>query len=76
MPPITSPREDNPADANPGGYSSATTDALIAEGRVAVTPEARAAIYAQLDAALDTDLPAWPIWYDTDLAAHLGPRAG
>jgi peptide/nickel transport system substrate-binding protein len=61
--------EENPADANPGGYASETVDGLLAQARVMVAPAARADLYAQVDAALDADLPAWPIWYDTALAA-------
>jgi ABC-type transport system substrate-binding protein len=61
--------EENPADANPGGYASETVDGLLAQARVMVAPAARADLYRQVDTALDTDLPAWPIWYDTALAA-------
>jgi ABC-type transport system substrate-binding protein len=61
--------EDNPADANPGGYTSETVDGLLAQARVMVAPSTRADLYEQVDGALDADLPAWPIWYDTALAA-------
>ena len=61
--------ESNPADANPGGYSSADADALIAEARAATTQAARAAVYARLDATLDADQPAWPVWFDAAAAA-------
>jgi len=56
--------ESNPADANPGGYSSAAADALIAEARAATTLAARAEIYGRLGATLDADQPAWPVWFD------------
>lgn len=61
--------EDNPADANPGGYVSETVDGLLAQARVMIASTARADLYRQVDAALDADVPAWPIWYDTALAA-------
>ena len=60
--------ESNPADANPGGYSSATADALIAEARAAITEAARAEVYGRLDATLDADQPAWPVWFDAAAA--------
>jgi ABC-type oligopeptide transport system substrate-binding subunit len=60
--------EENPADANPGGFSSELVDALIAEGRVASTQSARAEVYARLDAALDAAVPAWPVWFETAVA--------
>jgi peptide/nickel transport system substrate-binding protein len=61
--------EENPADANPGGYQSAAADALIASARTATSQEERAAAYAQVRTLLDTDVPAWSIWYDTARAA-------
>jgi ABC-type transport system substrate-binding protein len=61
--------EDNPADANPGGYQSEAADVLIASARTAPTQVERAADYAELRTLLDEDLPAWPIWYDTSRAA-------
>ncbi len=61
--------EENPADANPGGYASTAVDALLAEARALSTQSLRADRYASVDAALDADLPAWPIWYDTGFAA-------
>ena len=37
-------------------------------GREASTEELRTGLYGRLDAALDLDQPAWPIWYDTAVA--------
>jgi ABC-type transport system substrate-binding protein len=61
--------EEDPADANPGGYRSEAVDALIAEGRRATTVDLRGEVYRRLAALLDADVPAWPIWYDTAAAA-------
>lgn len=69
----------NPADANPGGYSSSQADALIAAARQQVDLPARAATYAQLQAVLAADVPYWPIWYDptaTAVATRVRTPAG
>lgn len=60
---------DNPADANPGGFTSARIDALIEAGRAGATQAARVASYATLQAALDEEVPLWPLWYDAAWAA-------
>ena len=60
---------DNPADANPGGYSSVAADRMIAAGRLTTDRAARQQAYAQVQAVIASDLPAWPIWYDTAWSA-------
>lgn len=59
----------NPADANPGGYASAEADGFIKQARQKSDPKARADLYAKLQQLLATDVPAWPIWYDTEASA-------
>jgi peptide/nickel transport system substrate-binding protein len=60
---------DNPGDANPGGYSSATVDRLLAEARATADQEARADLYAEMAEQLVTDPPSLPLWYDPAFAA-------
>jgi ABC-type transport system substrate-binding protein len=60
---------DNPADANPGGYSSQEADRFIQSGRELADLDARRAAYGQLADVLARDVPAWPVWYDTAFSA-------
>ncbi len=60
---------DNTADANPGGYSSAGADRLIAQARLTLDQGARKGLYGQLEDQLAKDIPAWPIWYDQGWSA-------
>ena len=57
--------EDNAADANAGGFTSALADHLIAQARGTLDEEARRAAYAELQGLLEDDVPYWPLWYDS-----------
>ncbi len=60
---------DQEVDANPGGYRSADADELIRQARETTDQAARADLYARLQVVLDREVPAWPIWYDTEWSA-------
>jgi peptide/nickel transport system substrate-binding protein len=60
---------DNTADANPGGYASSDADRLIGLARRTLDQTARKALYGQLQGLLNSDVPAWPIWYDLGWSA-------
>jgi ABC-type transport system substrate-binding protein len=60
---------DNPGDANAGGWASTEADRLLAEARAAVALEERATLYAGLEQLLATELPAYPLWYETGYSA-------
>jgi len=61
--------EDNAADANPSGFTSALTDDRVEHARATVAEAERAADYATVQEQLDGDIPYWPLWYDTSIAA-------
>ena len=49
--------------------SSAVADQLIRQARETTDTAVRADLYGRLQDVLDRDVPAWPIWYDTDWSA-------
>ncbi len=59
----------DPGDANPGGFTSTTVDGLLAQARASADLTARAATYAQVEAALAETPPSYPIWYDLGYSA-------
>jgi ABC-type transport system substrate-binding protein len=61
--------EENQADANPSGFTSALADFHIDDARQTIDLAARADDYASVQGLLDEDIPYWPLWYDTSLAA-------
>ncbi len=60
---------DQEVDANPGGFHSTEADKLIREARRTTARAARTGLYGRLQDVLDTSVPTWPIWYDTEWAA-------
>lgn len=61
--------EENRADANPSGFTSALADHLIASARETLDEAERAEAYAGVQQLLDDDVPYWPLWYDAAVAA-------
>ena len=62
--------EENPADANPGGYDRLGVDDLLARARARdADPAERAALYADLGSRFADDPPSVPIWYDPAYSA-------
>ena len=60
---------DQEVDANPGGYRSSTADQLIRRARETADQARRTDLYGRLQGLLTRDVPAWPIWYDTEWSA-------
>jgi ABC-type transport system substrate-binding protein len=61
--------EENQADANPSGFTSALADHLIADARGTLDTAKRAADYAGIQDLLAQDVPYWPLWYESDVSA-------
>ena len=61
--------EENQADSNPSGFTSSLTDHLIASARQSGDIEERREAYAGIQELLETDIPYWPLWYDTATSA-------
>ena len=60
---------DQEVDANPGGYRSSAADKLIASARKTTDQGTRTDLYGRLQDVLESDVPAWPVWYDTAWSA-------
>jgi ABC-type transport system substrate-binding protein len=61
--------ETNQADANPSGFTSEVADFHVDNARATIDETERAADYAGIQALLDDNIPYWPLWYDTSIAA-------
>jgi ABC-type transport system substrate-binding protein len=61
--------EDNIADENPSGFTSALVDHFVASAREPVGVEERRAAYAEVQAELEKLIPYWPLWYDSASSA-------
>jgi ABC-type transport system substrate-binding protein len=61
--------EDNQADANPSGFTSALADHLIASARGTLDLAERADAYAGVEELLQQDVPYWPLWYESAVSA-------
>jgi len=60
---------ENPADANPGGFSDPEVDTRLALARTTLGQGARAQLYREVGDLLDAALPAIPLWYEPASAA-------
>lgn len=56
--------------SNRGGYRSAELDALLEEGGVEIDLEKRKAIYADVQRHIARELPVFPLWYESVVAAR------
>jgi peptide/nickel transport system substrate-binding protein len=61
--------EENQADANPSGFTSALADHLIASARGTLDEEQRSQAYAGVQDLLRQDVPYWPLWYESAVSA-------
>jgi peptide/nickel transport system substrate-binding protein len=61
--------EENQADANPSGFTSALADHLISAARVSLDRVERAEAYAGIQELLAQDVPYWPLWYESATSA-------
>jgi peptide/nickel transport system substrate-binding protein len=61
--------EQNQADANPSGFTSALADHLIGAARGSLDPAERAQAYAGIQELLAQDVPYWPLWYESATSA-------
>lgn len=61
--------EENQADENPSGFTSALVDFRIAKARETLEPAERLEDYAEAQAELSKLIPYWPLWYDSATAA-------
>jgi peptide/nickel transport system substrate-binding protein len=61
--------EENQADANPSGFTSALADHLIASARETLDESQRALAYAGVQDLLRQDVPYWPLWYESAVSA-------
>ncbi len=61
--------EDNPGDANFGGWQDKATDQLLAAGRSTLDEERRRSTYAELQARIEELVPAWPLVHEPAYAA-------
>ena len=57
-----------PAGRNRGRYVNAEMDSLVEKGRVTTDPEARKAIYAQVQALVARDLPYISLWHPNNIS--------
>ena len=56
--------------SNRGGYRSAELDALLEKGGVEIDLEKRKAIYADVQKHIARELPVFPLWYESVVAAR------
>ena len=61
--------EENRADSNPSGFTSALADHLIESARATIDADERREAYAELQSLLDENVPYWPLWYETATSA-------
>lgn len=61
--------EDNQADANPSGFTSELADFHVEHARTTLDETERTEDYAGVQDLLDADIPYWPLWYETSIAA-------
>jgi len=61
--------EQNQADANPSGFTSSLADHLISAARESRNPAERAEAYADIAELIAADVPYWPLWYESSMAA-------
>jgi ABC-type transport system substrate-binding protein len=62
-------RAANPADENPSGFTSAIFDYWVEQGRVTGDQGERIEAYAKAQEELQTNIPYWPLWYDSQYGA-------
>ena len=61
--------EQNQADENPSGFTSELVDHHVAAARSTLDIDERIAAYAAVEDELQTLIPYWPLWYDSEISA-------